>query len=149
MRALVFVRTPYNANSVATLTGALEVDPRFSDLAVCFLWADADLVRQVGELADGDERLVVAFSFATANVPQVAETLEYLCGSLHNNGLTGVILVAGGPHPSGDPGGTLEMGFDVVVVGEGERTFPDLLARLLAGDSLIDLPGLAFWDGGG
>jgi B12-binding domain/radical SAM domain protein len=148
MRALVFVRTPHNANSVATLTGALEVDPRFSDLAVCFLWDDADLVRQVGELADGDERLVVAFSFATANVPQVAETLEHLRKSLHNNRLTGVILVAGGPHPSGDPEGTLEMGFDVVIVGEGERTFPDLLARLLAGDSLIDLPGLAFWDGG-
>ena len=148
MSALVFVRTPYNANSVAALTGALEVDPRFSDLAVCFLWDDTDLVRQVGELAGGDERLVVAFSFATANVPQVAETLEHLCRSLHNNGLADGTLVAGGPHPSGDPEGTLEMGFDVVVVGEGERTFPDLLARLFAGGSLIDLPGLAFWDGG-
>ncbi len=33
MSALVFVRTPYNANSVAALTGALEADQRFSDLA--------------------------------------------------------------------------------------------------------------------
>jgi radical SAM superfamily enzyme YgiQ (UPF0313 family) len=45
MRALVFVRTCYNANSVAALTGALEVDQRSSDLAIHFLWDDADLVR--------------------------------------------------------------------------------------------------------
>jgi B12-binding domain/radical SAM domain protein len=148
MSALVFVRTSYNANGVAALTGALVGDPRFSDLAIYFLWDDADLVGQVGELAEGSERLVVAFSLATASLPQVAEALGRLGKSLHNKKLTNVILVAGGPHPSGDPEGTLEMGFDVVVVGEGERTFPDLLARLFAGDSLTDLPGLAFWDGG-
>ena len=148
MSALVFVRTPYNANSVAALTGALEVDQRFSDLAIHFLWDDADLAQQVGEMAEGDERLVVAFSFATANVPQVAEALGRSLQSLHNKGLTNVTFVAGGPHPSGDPGGTLEIGFDVVVVGEGERTFPDLLARLFAEGSLTDLPGLAFQDGG-
>jgi B12-binding domain/radical SAM domain protein len=148
MSALVFVRSSYNANSVAALTGALEVDQRFSDLVICFLWDDADLVRQVGELAEGGKRLVVAFSFATANVPQVAEALGRLRRYLHNKGLTNVTLVAGGPHPSGDPEGTLEIGFDVVVAGEGERTFPDLLARLFAGDSLTDLPGLAFCAGG-
>jgi B12-binding domain/radical SAM domain protein len=148
MGALIFVRTLYNANSVAALTGALEADQRFTDLAICFLWDDADLVRQVGERAEGGERLVVASSFATADVPQVAETLGRLRRYLHHKGLANVTLAAGGPHPSGDPEGTLEIGFDVVVVGEGERTFPDLLARLFAEDSLTDLPGLAFWDGG-
>jgi B12-binding domain/radical SAM domain protein len=148
MSTLVFVRTAHNANSVAALTGALEVDQRFADLAIHFLWDGADLVRQVGELAEGSEQLVVAFSFATANVPKVAEVLARLRRYLHNKRLTNVTLVAGGPHPSGGPEGTLEIGFDVVVVGEGERTFPDLLARLFDGDSLADLSGLAFWDGG-
>jgi B12-binding domain/radical SAM domain protein len=148
MRALVFVRTCHNANSVAALTGALEVDQRSVDLAIHFLWDDTDLVRRVRELAEGCERLVVTFSFATANVPQVAEVLGRLRRGLHDKELASVTFVAGGPHPSGDPEGTLEMGFDVVVVGEGERTFPDLLARLFAGDSLTDLPGLAFRDGG-
>jgi B12-binding domain/radical SAM domain protein len=148
MRALVFVRTCYNANSVAALTGALEVDQRSSDLATHFLWDDADLVRRVGELAEGCERLVVTFSFATANAPQVAEVLGRLRRGLHNKESASVTFVAGGPHPSGDPVGTLEVGLDVVVVGEGERTFPALLARLFAGDSLTDLRGLAFQDGG-
>lgn len=148
MSALVFVRTSHNANSIAALTGALEVDQHFADLAIHFLWDDADLVRQVGDLAEGDRGLVVAFSFATANVPQVVEALGRLRRYLHKKRLTNVTLVAGGPHPSGDPEGTLGMGFDVVVVGEGERTFPALLARLFAGDSLTELPGLAFWNGG-
>ncbi len=148
MSALVFVRTSYNANSVAALTGALEVDPRFSDLVIHFLWDDTDLVGRGGELAERGQRLVVAFSFATANVSEVVGALACLRGCLHNKGLTNVTFVAGGPHPSGDPAGTLGMGFDVVVIGEGERTFPDLLARLFDGDSLTDLPGLAFWNGG-
>jgi radical SAM superfamily enzyme YgiQ (UPF0313 family) len=42
MRALVFVRTCYNANSVAALTGALEVDQRFSDLALVTRYAAND-----------------------------------------------------------------------------------------------------------
>ncbi len=146
--ALIFVRTPYNANSVAALTGALEVDRRFSGLAIHFLWDDAELGRQVRELAKEGERPVVAFSFATANVPQVVKVVGRLRRCLCSERLANVTLVAGGPHPSGDPEGTLEMGFDVVVVGEGERTFPDLLARLFAGDSLTGLAGLAFWDGG-
>ncbi|HID64328.1 MAG TPA: TIGR04013 family B12-binding domain/radical SAM domain-containing protein [Anaerolineae bacterium] len=148
MSALVFVRTPFNANGVAALTGALEVDQRFSDLAIHFLWDDADLVQPVGELAEGSERLVMAFSFATANAPQVAEALGRLQQCLHKKDLTNVTLVAGGPHPSGDPEDTLKMGFDVVVIGEGERTFPDLLACLFAEEALTDLPGLAFRDGG-
>jgi B12-binding domain/radical SAM domain protein len=148
MSALAFVRNSYNANSVAALTGALEADQCFSDLAICFLWDNADLIGQVGELAKGSERLVVAFSFATASVPQVAEALWRLRGYFYKNRLTNVTFVAGGPHPSGDPEGTLEMGFDVVVVGEGERTFPDSLVHLFDGDSLTDLPGLAFRDEG-
>ncbi len=35
------------------------------------------------------------------------------------------------------------MGFDVLVLGEGEVTFPALLRRILAGDDYHDLPGIA------
>ncbi|RKX68990.1 TIGR04013 family B12-binding domain/radical SAM domain-containing protein [candidate division WOR-3 bacterium] len=38
--------------------------------------------------------------------------------------------VAGGPHPSGDPDGTKGLGFDLVVVGEGES----VLERIIAGE---------------
>ncbi len=53
-----------------------------------------------------------------------------------------VILVAGGPHASARPLELLKGGFDYVVVGEGERALPDLVWKLTAGKSVIDVPGL-------
>jgi len=58
-------------------------------------------------------------------------------------------LVAGGPHPTGDPLGTLRMGFDLVVYGEGEDTVVELLQHL--SESPRELPrvcGTAWLEGG-
>lgn len=45
-----------------------------------------------------------------------------------------IILIAGGPHPSGDPYGTLRMGFDYVFFGEGEVSFVSFLRRIMKGE---------------
>jgi B12-binding domain/radical SAM domain protein len=42
---------------------------------------------------------------------------------------TAALFFAGGPHPSGDPAGTLQLGFDVVCKGEGEIPFPLVVER--------------------
>lgn len=42
-----------------------------------------------------------------------------------------ILLIAGGPHPTGDPIGTLKIGFDIVVRGEGEETFLELLDKVI------------------
>jgi B12-binding domain/radical SAM domain protein len=55
-------------------------------------------------------------------------------------------LIAGGPHASGEPLGTLEMGFDLLVMGEGEVTLPALLRRILAGEGIEETPGTAYLD---
>jgi B12-binding domain/radical SAM domain protein len=57
-------------------------------------------------------------------------------------------LIAGGPHASGDPLGVFRLGFDVVVLGEGEITLPALLERLFTGRPYTDLPGLAYMEDG-
>lgn len=51
-----------------------------------------------------------------------------------------IIYVAGGAHPSGDPLGTLKMGFDYVVVGEGEDTLKALLSTLNISRNPISTP---------
>jgi B12-binding domain/radical SAM domain protein len=61
--------------------------------------------------------------------------------------LNNVTLIAGGPHASGDPRQTLNMGFDVVVVGEGEKSLPKLLTALLDGTDLGQIRGLAYQSG--
>src|SRR5258708_20478111 len=58
-----------------------------------------------------------------------------------------VVFVAGGPHASGDAAGTLAMGFDVVFIGEGERSFTEFLHRLAEpGRDFSDIRGLALPD---
>ena len=144
-KALAFILTPYNKNSIAALTGVLETDPRTEALPLHFVRTRGDWVRRVARLARNHERLIVALSFATPNAPAVATELA----RLRTLDLPGVTVIAGGPHPSGDPQGTLDMGVDAVVVGEGEITLPALVERLLAEESIAGLPGVVTRDANG
>jgi len=143
--ALAFILTPYNKNSIAALTGALETDPRTEALPLHFVRTRGDWVRRVSRLARKHERLIVALSFATPNAPTVAQELA----RLRTLDLPGVTVIAGGPHPSGDPQGTLVMGVDAVVIGEGESTLPALAKRLLVGESIAGSPGVVTHDADG
>ena len=58
-----------------------------------------------------------------------------------------IILVAGGPYPSGDWRRTLKMGVDIAVVGEGEKSFPELLAKIYSGERFEHIKGVAFKKG--
>jgi anaerobic magnesium-protoporphyrin IX monomethyl ester cyclase len=59
-------------------------------------------------------------------------------------------LVAGGPYATDDPEGSLKSGFtDCVVIGEGERTFVELVARLMNKRDWRDVPGIAYRQNGG
>jgi len=144
-KALAFILTPYNKNSIAALTGVLETDPRTEALPLHFVRTRGDWVRRVARLARNHERLIVALSLATSNAPAVAQELA----RLRTLDLPGVTVIAGGPHPSGDPPGTLDMGVDAVVVGEGEITLPALVERLLAEESIVGLPGVVTRDANG
>lgn len=138
--AIVFVTAKENRNSIAVLAGVLEADPVLAEVPVHFLAAGPHLSEQVGRLTDTADRVVVAFSFATLSLSEVAHQGRRLRALARPN----LSLVAGGPHPSGDPEGTLRLGFDAVVLGEGERTFPAWLRRVFAGEDWRDLPGLAY-----
>lgn len=140
---LVFVLEGYNRYSVATLAGLL--DQELPELPVEFIQARADLGAKVHLLAKQHRRLFLAVSFMSPQLPQIQPVIEGLHPIPAN-----VTLIAGGPHPSGEPEKTLRLGFDVVVIGEGEVAFPALLRRLLSGERSYDgLPGLAYLDEAG
>lgn len=144
MPALAFVVNRYNLNSIAALTGALEVDPHTEALPLHFLWQDEGLLPRLHKLAGETDRLVVALSFTTANLPEAERLLAKL-----RNLQPAPAVVAGGPHPSARPAEVLRLGASAVVIGEGEAALPALLAQLLAGESPAGLPGLATLGTGG
>jgi B12-binding domain/radical SAM domain protein len=139
---LIFVAENHNRYPLAVLTGVL--DQEKADLPLLFLPASPDLGARVQQLARQHRRVVVAFSLMTPQLPTLGPVLAGLLPRPEN-----VILLAGGPHPSGDPLGTLQLGFDVLVLGEGEVTLPALLRRLRAGESYDDVPGVAYLDAAG
>jgi B12-binding domain/radical SAM domain protein len=144
MPILAFVANKHNLNSIAALTGALEVDARTRTLPLHFLWQDGRLQSHLGRLAGEGQRLVVALSLATADLPDVPALMADLRALR-----PAPFVVAGGPHPSARPTELLELGADAVVVGEGEEALPALLNRVLAGGSPAGLPGVATLDGDG
>jgi B12-binding domain/radical SAM domain protein len=138
MPALAFVANKSNLNSIAALTGALEADGRTQELELHFPWQDGRLLRRLGTLSENTSRLLVALSFATADLPEAVALLP---------GLRALVpvpfIIAGGPHASARPGEVLRSGADAVVVGEGEETLPNLVTRVLAGKPVEGMPGVA------
>ena len=72
---------------------------------------------------EGDSPVLLAYSFMTPQLGEVSDEVRQIRQHLRPRDL----LVAGGPHPTADPEGTLALGFQAVVVGEGEEVFPRLL----------------------
>lgn len=65
---------------------------------------------------------VALYSFTTPQLPGVRREVRAV-----RREAPGLVFLAGGPHASADPEGTLALGFDHVCVGEGEETLPAFL----------------------
>lgn len=140
---VVFVLEGYNRYSIAALAGIL--DQARPNLELQFWQGRADLGQRVRQIATQYRQVILAFSFMSPQLPQILPVLAGLQPRPSN-----VTLLAGGPHASGEPEQTLRLGFEVVVTGEGEVTFPLLLDRILAGERCYEgLTGIAYLDEAG
>jgi B12-binding domain/radical SAM domain protein len=87
-----------------------------------------------------DNTVLVGISFFTTQI----WSTYHLITLLRNEFDKKVTIIAGGPHPTGDPIGTLNMGFDLVVIGEGEATFIDILKKAKEGNILENIEGTCY-----
>ncbi len=78
---------------------------------------------------------IMLYSFATQQAPYVFQEVE--------RSKTRSIFIAGGPHPSACPEETLGA-FDYVVLGEGEKTLPELIYALQNGMDISHTKGIAY-----
>ncbi|MBX5459295.1 MAG: TIGR04013 family B12-binding domain/radical SAM domain-containing protein [Thermogemmatispora sp.] len=145
--AVLFLADQSNRFSINALTGAIEQDPRLSEVTLQFVppapGASLSALQALREQVGSHGTVVVACSFMTAALPKMAsllDTLKRQTGTSQEQ----VRFVAGGAHASGDAAGTLRLGFDVVFIGEGEWSFCEFLVRLLQGQpDPADIPGVA------
>src|SRR5665647_3864440 len=78
---------------------------------------------------------VMIYSMATPQAREVYYEVE--------NARTQSVFIAGGPHPSAKASEALER-FDVVVLGEGEETLPELICALKDDSDLETVRGIAY-----
>lgn len=88
------------------------------------------------DLVEKYDLSLILDSFQSTEASRVSQEMQ------HRNTypFSELIFVAGGSHASGDPLGTLRMGFDYVVVGEGEETLKQLLISLILNRDFKNIP---------
>ena len=118
--SLIFRAHASSRYSVAALVGALEIDNRLLDIDI-----DAPPRLSSKGIEKKIERgtVVLAYSVMSTQTKKVYEEIKSLRHQFGDN----LKIIGGGAHASARPKELLANGFDFVVVGEGEKTFPDLL----------------------
>lgn len=117
---IFFNETKYNRYSINSLIAALENRGLLDEFEFdIFNIESKKIVKNDGDLT------VLCYSFCTPQLFIIRESIKR-ARELYPES----ILIAGGPHPSGAPEDTLSLGFDYVIVGEGEKTFPELISNL-------------------
>ena len=90
---------------------------------------------------DQHEMTIFAYSFYTHETPRITAEIKRIKTSFPQEKL---LFLAGGSHPSGNPVQTLQLGFDLVVIGEGETVFPRVLEKIANNQDYSDLRGLCY-----
>jgi B12-binding domain/radical SAM domain protein len=127
------------------LLGAVEETTETREIPVVLAHGQDEVARAVAEQAAHGRRPLVAWSFYTASFEEVARELAAVRAATPD---AGALHLAGGPHASGDPAGTLAAGFDLVATGEGEELLPEVIARVGRGEDPRGVPGLAWLEAG-
>lgn len=138
--ALVVYYYKDNIYSINALIGALETDSYFDNINVYFITNKSELIEGLKDIITKHKLIIVGISFFTTQLWDIYNIIS----SLRNKYKKKVLYIAGGSHPTGDPLGVLKLGFDFVIVGEGEETLRELLKKVDVGSDFEAVKGIAF-----
>jgi len=142
---LVLYYSRENKYSFNALLGAIETRRNFDNLKIYFIYDAEELVLRLRDIIEQHEMVILGISLMTTQLWDIV----YLMRKLRARYKDKILYLAGGPHPSGDPCGTLKIGFDLVVLSEGEETILELLEKIDNNEDYKTVEGIAFKDGDG
>ncbi|MHA1486412.1 MAG: TIGR04013 family B12-binding domain/radical SAM domain-containing protein [Promethearchaeota archaeon] len=129
-----------NIYSFNALIGALETVDELDDIDLYFIRGFENLENELERICENHQKVVLGISFFTTQLWEISDLLKHLQAKYKER----VLFIAGGPHPTGDPKGTLKMGFDIVVVGEGEETLIEILYNVKNNKNLDAVRGIVY-----
>ncbi|HEV7896841.1 MAG TPA: TIGR04013 family B12-binding domain/radical SAM domain-containing protein [Planosporangium sp.] len=125
------------------LLGALEEHPSAVSYEVRFAQSVEETVAEVEAALERASRVLVLWSFYSPDAEALAGELAAIRSRVDS---PQVLHVAGGVHATAEPVQTLDAGWDVAAVGEGETT---LLGLVDAAGDPTSVPGAVFRDAAG
>ena len=135
LESLIFRAHSSARYSLAALIGAIEIDQRLTDLNVI---APLELTDKIIQKSIAKGQVMIAHSVMSTQINRVRQEIHELRDKFGSS----ILLVAGGPHASAKPSELLEIGFDFVIIGEGEHALPELLSRLMNSKRVDGIQGL-------
>lgn len=136
--AFITYFTKENRYSYNALLGALESTQQHEFVDVKFYDPKKSDDSLIDECLQNYEKVVFGFSFFTTQAWDVHRFVRHLNERYKNK----LILIAGGPHPSGEPKSVLSWGFDYVFVGEGEDSVNEFFQALHEGSEINRIEGI-------
>lgn len=140
---LVILDSKTNRYSFNALLGTLEKEEFLNETPIYFLKSESELFSKLSELLEEFQKVIIAFSFFTTQVLEIKDLLERL-NHYFKILKKRPLLVAGGAHPTGKIRSTLKMGFDLVFIREGEKSWVDFLRAFLKEEPWEKIKGIAF-----
>lgn len=139
---IVFRYSRANIYSYHALIGSLEIHPQLANIPV-FIPSPDNFLAEINRLLsiEGYKKLVVGLSLHTFQLEENIRVIQEL--NQHPN-RDKISIVVGGPHPSAKPKDLLSKGANIAVVGEGEKTFPEVITKIINETSLVSQKGIAF-----
>lgn len=139
---IVFHYARANIYSYHALIGALEIDPLLSKIPI-FIPRPSNFFKKIKQIFKSNqfEHLIVGLSSSTFQISKISKIIAKLRAHPRREKMT---IIAGGPHPSALPQELLNKGVDIVVIGEGEKTFPEIVAKIFQSKAITELQGIAY-----
>lgn len=138
--AIVFAYMPWNKYSVNALVATLD---KLGTIDTYMINRLENIIPLMNVLSKKYVKIIFAFSLNTIILTnnEILNKILEINNVLRKNNK--IIKIAGGPHASGDPYGTVKkLGFDIAVIGEGEETLSDLVEAIIANKDLLNVKGL-------
>ena len=131
-----------NKYSFNALIGALETDTIIEKIDIYLISDKEKIITDLKEIFQIYKKIVIGISFFTTQLWDVFELIKILKKKYENK----TVFIAGGPHPTGDPLGTLRIGFDIVFIGEGEETLIEFFQKMIKNGNYKNTKGIAYLD---
>ena len=131
--------TIYSLNAVIA---ALETDRETRGIDIFYSTDEKKLMSQIKTQLQSHTIVLVALSIYTTQILKTSKLIKNIRKRFGQQ----VIIIAGGPHPSGAPRDTLERGVDVVFIGESEESIIKFVRALQTDRNYDDINGIAYFD---